>query len=98
MNQSILLYCLLSLLIHASHNNLKELNEIKGKITLSNCPKVFVKGDGYNIDGTEIMHSDDPMAQLDRNVIISLHPLNFKPTLTLTKDAYVSQTEQTFIP
>ncbi len=76
----------------------KERNEITGKITLSNCPKVFVKGDGYNKDGTVIMHSDDPLAQPDRNVIISLHPLNFKPKLVLTKDAYISQSEQTFIP
>ncbi len=98
MNQSILLYCLLSLFVLTSHNNLNKLNEIKGKITISNCPKVFAKGDGYNKDGTEIMHSDNPLAQPDRNVIISIHPLNFKPELTLTKDAYISQTEQTFIP
>jgi hypothetical protein len=32
------------------------------------------------------------------NVIISLHPLNFKPQLSLTQDAYMTQTEQTFIP
>jgi hypothetical protein len=44
------------------------------------------------------MHSDDPMAQPNRNVIISLHPLDFKPELSLTEDAYVSQSQQTFIP
>ena len=44
------------------------------------------------------MHSDNPLAKPDRNVIISLHPLSFKPKLILTKDAYISQTEQTFIP
>jgi len=73
-------------------------NEIKGKITLSSCPNVFVKGTGYNEDGTEVMHSDDPMAKPGRNVIISLHPKSFKPKLALTKDAYISQSEQTFLP
>ena len=73
-------------------------NEIKGKITISNCQNTVVKGSGYNKDGTEIMHSDDPMAQPNRNVIISLHPLDFEPTLSLTEDAYISQSQQTFIP
>ena len=98
MNQTILFCCILSILINSSHYNLKKYNEIKGEITISNCPKVFLKGDGYNKDGTDIMHSDDPLAKPDRNVIISLHPLDFKPDLPLTKDAYISQTEQTFIP
>ena len=73
-------------------------NEIRGKIHLADCPQVLVKGNGYNEDGTEIMHSKNPLAQSDRNVIISLHPLNFQPELVLTQDAFISQTEQTFIP
>jgi len=73
-------------------------NEVRGKITISKCQKVIKKGNGYNKDGTEIMHSDDPLAQTDRNVIISLHPLDFEPELKLTEDAYISQSQQTFIP
>ena len=44
------------------------------------------------------MHSDDPMAKLDMNAIVSLHPLDFQPELTLTSDAYITQKEQTFLP
>ena len=69
-----------------------------GKIILSKCSKLIPPGNGYNDDGTDIMHSDDPMAEPDMNVIISLHPLDFKPKLKLTKDAYITQSEQTFIP
>jgi hypothetical protein len=75
-----------------------EFNEVKGKIKLSQCGKVLVQGTGYNEDGTEIMHSDDPLGYPDRNVIISLHPIDFKPKLILSKDAFITQTEQTFIP
>ncbi|NNF36225.1 MAG: hypothetical protein HKN68_19130 [Saprospiraceae bacterium] len=80
------------------HGSLNSGNEIKGKITISNCENKVVRGSGYNKDGTEIMHSDDPMAQPNRNVIISLHPLDFKPETALTEDAYISQSQQTFIP
>ena len=73
-------------------------NKVMGKITISDCQNTVVKGSGYNKDGTEIMHSDDPMAQPNRNVIISLHPLDFQPELLLTEDAYISQSQQTFIP
>ena len=92
------LYCLLFLSAISISSDEKAQNEIKGKITLSNCPKSISAGDGYNKDGTEIMHSKDPLAQPDMNVIISLHPLDFDPKLELTKDAYISQSEQTFIP
>ncbi|MFT4534442.1 MAG: plastocyanin [Saprospiraceae bacterium] len=76
----------------------KPLNEIKGKITMSDCPKSISVGFGYNSDGTEIMHSNDPLAKPEMNVIVSLHPLDFEPELIPTKDAYISQSEQTFIP
>ncbi len=88
--------CLLALFVLSSHFHFNELNVIKGKIILSNCPKVFAKGDGYNKDGTEIMRSDDPLAQ--PTSYHHLHPLSFKPKLTLTKDAYITQTQQTFVP
>lgn len=35
---------------------------------------------------------------MDRNIIISFHPLSFKPSLESTKDATITQKEQTFIP
>jgi plastocyanin len=73
-------------------------NQVKGKITIANCQKSIVKGNGYNKDGTEIMHSDHPLANPDRNVIVSMHPINFEPKLVLTENAYISQSEQTFIP
>lgn len=95
MKQLIFLLFLSAIFISSNENSL---NEIKGKIILSNCPKSISSGDGYNKDGTEIMHSDDPMAEADMNVIISLHPLDFKPKLKMTKDAYITQSEQTFIP
>lgn len=97
--KQLLLFCSLLFLsaISISSDEIAQ-NEIRGKIILSNCPKSISAGDGYNKDGTEIMHSKDPMAQADMNVIISLHPLDFKPKLKLTKDAYISQSEQTFIP
>ena len=73
-------------------------NEIRGTITMADCPKVLIRGSGYNKDGTEVMHSDHPLAKAERNVIISLHPLDFQPELSPTKDAYITQSEQTFIP
>lgn len=73
-------------------------NEVYGKITLPDHNPLFVKGSGYNKDGTKIMHSDDPMARPDRNVIVSLHPLSFEPAFTPTPSAYITQKEQTFLP
>ncbi len=73
-------------------------NKIYGHITLSSNKSVIVRGDGYNKDGSKVMHSADPMAMAERNVIISFHPLSFTPDLTPTADAYITQKEQTFIP
>ena len=89
----ILFACLVCLALYPDGKN-----EIRGTITISNCESSFVRGTGYNKDGTEIMHSDDPLAQPNRNVIVSMHPLNFEPELTPTKNAYMSQSQQTFIP
>lgn len=98
MKKATFLLYILPFIIPLISGSLNTGNEVRGKITISNCKNNVVKGSGYNKDGTEIMHSDDPMAQPNRNVIISLHPLDFKPTLTLTEDAYISQSQQTFIP
>lgn len=93
----ILLYSFLflsgSLVLH--HVFFKQ-NTVQGKISiLSECPPKRVI---HYADGTDIMHSDDPMATPDRNVIIILHPLSFEPTSSPTENAYVSQQEQTFSP
>ena len=56
------------------------------------------KGSGYNKDGTEIMHSDDPAAEATNNMVLSLHPLSFTPELKPTENAYITQKEQTFLP
>ena len=72
-------------------------NQVKGVIT-SDCPELSKPRDGYNQDKTEIMHSNDPMATANRNIIVSLHPKSFKSQLNPTKDAFITQTEQTFVP
>ncbi len=92
------LFCLISSISTYLPAPIQGDNEVRGRITISNCQDIIVKGSGYNKDGTEIMHSDDPMAKPNRNVIISLHPLDFEPPLELTEDAYISQSQQTFIP
>ena len=96
-NLFLVLY-ILSTIISGDNTNRQQLNEVTGIITVSNCQKPVTQGNGYNKDGTEIMHSDDPMTQPNRNIIVSVHPLNFEPKLSLTEDAYVSQSQQTFIP
>jgi hypothetical protein len=97
MKSMIFLSCLLFMSLTISSVDVGQ-NEVKGKITMSDCSENFRKGDGYNKDGTEIMQSNDPLAHPSMNVIISLHPLDFKPKLELTQDAYITQTEQTFVP
>jgi plastocyanin len=98
MNNLILVLYILSTFISGNTTTYLQSNEVTGVITVSNCQKTVTQGDGYNKDGTEIMHSDDPMTQPKRNIIISMHPLTFDPELFLTEDAYVSQSQQTFIP
>jgi hypothetical protein len=73
-------------------------NEVYGEIKITKCEDWIVKGRGYNRDEIEFMRSDDPLVHPERNVIISMHPLDFKPVLKLTEGAYISQREQTFIP
>lgn len=71
-------------------------NTVQGKISILNdCPPKRVI---HYADGTDIMHSNDPMATPNRNVIIILHPLSFEAELKPTENAYVSQQEQTFLP
>lgn len=73
-------------------------NSLSGSIKIPQLERRVKKGTGYNKDGTKVMHSSDPMASIDRNIIISAHPLTFNPELDPTPNAYVTQKEQTFIP
>lgn len=45
-----------------------------------------------------MMHSEDPLARPERNIIVSCHPMSFTVELPTGADAYVTQKEQTFIP
>ncbi|MEZ4953310.1 MAG: carboxypeptidase regulatory-like domain-containing protein [Saprospiraceae bacterium] len=90
------IFVLFSFTFVAKHE--KPLNQVRGKIKLRECSDTIGKGVGYNKDGTEILHSNDPMAKPEMNVIVSLHPLDFTPELTPTPDAIISQKEQTFLP
>lgn len=90
-------FCVI-LLASFTIQHFEDTNQIKGTVHFHDCPKTIKKGTGYNKDGTEVMHSDDPMGTTKKNIILSLHPLTFTPTLTPTKEAYITQKEQTFLP
>lgn len=92
------LFLLLLLSFSFVETHREDTNSIKGSIELMDCSGVIEKGSGYNKDGTEVMHSMDAMATPERNVIISIHPLDFNAVLNPTQDAYISQKEQTFLP
>ncbi|MEL7122127.1 MAG: hypothetical protein AAFO07_21950 [Bacteroidota bacterium] len=72
-------------------------SSISGNVKLPKLDKGISKGNNYN-NSTDVMHSNDPMAAPDRNVIVSLHPLDRDMTVWPLKDAYITQKEQTFIP
>lgn len=73
-------------------------NEVYGSISLPPARKWPARGSGYNKDGSRTMHSDSPLADPNRNVIVSLHPLDFRPQLPPTPNAALTQKEQTFLP
>lgn len=73
-------------------------NIIKGTVIPPKVEQKIVKGSGYNKDGTSIMHSDDPLAKMENNIIIVAHPLSFVATLKPTPNATITQKAQTFIP
>lgn len=72
--------------------------QLSGEVIFPKIKQNVKKGDGYNKDGLPVMHSNDPLANMNSNVIISVHPLSFQPTLKATADAYITQKQQTFIP
>ena len=73
-------------------------NELFGAISLPKASKWVARGHAYNKDGSQVMHSGDPRADPNRNVIVSLHPLDFRPALPPTAEAVITQKEQTFLP
>lgn len=72
-------------------------SSINGTIKLPSTHSGIKKGNGYE-NNPDIMHSDDPMANPERNIIVSLHPLDFQAKATPLQDAYITQKEQTFLP
>ena len=70
---------------------------LSGNIALP-VPKKVKRGSGYNKDGSAMMQSDDPMAQPENNIILSLHPLGHTPSLSPTDNAILTQKQQTFLP
>lgn len=82
----------------ASYSQKPGNNAVYGQIILSESKSLIVQGDGYNKDGSKIMHSNDSLAKPENNIIVSCHPLDFPADLTPTPNAYVTQKEQTFIP
>jgi plastocyanin len=97
MMQTLLIFSLLLLFSPETNAQLNE-NEVFGKITFPTSQKVLKRGKGYNKDGTKVMHSNDPMAKVNRNIIVSLHPLSFKAKIQPLQNASITQKEQTFIP
>ena len=76
----------------------KGIAQVSGEVIFPQAKSTIKIGNGYNKDGTPIMRSQDSMAQVNNNTIISFHPLDFKPELTVTKVNIITQKEQTFIP
>ena len=73
-------------------------NEFVGTIIAKNYEHKIKRGTGYNKDGSKVIHSDDPMADPNNNIIVSLYPLSFNPELRPLKEAIITQKKQTFIP
>lgn len=72
--------------------------QVNGRVIFPEPESSIKIGNGYNKDGTPIMHSSDSLAMLNYNAIISFHPLDFEPELIVTKANVITQKEQTFIP
>ena len=93
-----LLFTLCLLLSQQAFAQNTDQNRVKGKVSFPALKKRIKKGNDYNKDGTAMMHSDDPMAQMNRNVIVSLLPLSFKAEVKPLSNARITQKEQTFLP
>lgn len=72
--------------------------EVSGTVVFPDKNKVISKTKLYNIDGSQVMHSDDPLAKMENNVIVSLHSLSANVELTHISEAIITQRQQTFIP
>ena len=95
------LYLVVTIWIIISHHiNAQETgkNIIKGTVIPPKVHHKIVKGSGYNKDGTPMMHSDDPLAKMENNIIIIAYPLSFSAELKPTSNATITQKAQTFIP
>lgn len=73
-------------------------NTISGHVWLLSTPQSIQRGAGYNKDGSMVMHSNDPMAKVENNIIVAAVPLSFQVNLEPTTNATITQKEQTFLP
>ena len=71
---------------------------IEGIISLPSFDKFIKKTKLYNVDGSDVMHSDDPLSKMENNVIISVHNLSAEIPFEPTPNAKVTQQQQTFLP
>lgn len=72
---------------------------LSGRVDFPSPKEVIKRGAGYtNADGSHPVHSDDPLARMDRNIIVSLQPLDFEVEVAPTPDAVITQKQQTFLP
>ena len=78
-------------------------NTLKGKVIMPGAQKASVKLGGieeYNAGGpkSDLKRKLDKENHPDRNVVLSLHPLDFSPTVLPLNRATLTQKEKTFIP
>ena len=97
MKTFIFLSCMSSILLLGK---LVDNNSVEGKINFSATDELlFQRGTNYQ-DSTpsEEKLRIDALNHPFKNIYISLHPLDFTPDLTETKDANITQRAQTFFP
>lgn len=77
-------------------------NTVKGKIDLSNINESLIrKGTSYKDNAAAISAEKKKVEEINQpknNIYISLHPLDFEPELSPTKDVKMTQRAKTFCP
>ncbi len=79
-------------------------NVLHGQITMPPVSKrpAIKRGNAYRNRGAEVVNESKRQAEQtnlpNNNVVVALYPLEFKPMLPPSKDAYLLQKEKTFIP
>lgn len=89
-----------SIAFGGSLTEIKAQNSLIGKVTMPKERVLKIGGSNYNADGLV----SDPKKRIeienhpDRNVVISLHPIDFTPMVKPMARAILTQKEKTFIP